>query len=35
MMFVECPSTPMAAKERLTAVIRETTALMNFDKQVR
>ncbi len=26
-MFVECPSTPMAAEERLAAVIRETTGL--------
>jgi WS/DGAT/MGAT family acyltransferase len=27
MMFVECQSTPMAAEERLAAVIRETTGL--------
>ena len=27
MMFVECPSTPMAAEERLAAVIRATTDL--------
>jgi diacylglycerol O-acyltransferase len=27
MMFVECPSTPMAAAERLAAVVCETTAL--------